>query len=86
MVQSGTSITQIKDCSMWFAQGISQFDQLNQIQQYVYLEYLAVEPFIRTEFLNINNSTQQSILKGLTLSANYLNQPLYFAYPSQFMP
>lgn len=48
MVQNGTNITQIKDRSMWYAQGISQFDQLNQIQQYVYLEYLAVEPFIRT--------------------------------------
>jgi hypothetical protein len=70
---------------MWFAQGKSSFTQLNPVQQFVYLEYLSVEPFIQSYFLNINNSTQQSALKGISLSANYLGQGIHFAYPSAFV-
>ncbi len=70
---------------MWFAQGKSTFAQLNPVQQFVYLEYLSVEPFIQSYFLNINNSTQQSILKGISLSANYLGQGLHFSYPSKLV-
>lgn len=84
MVNNGTDISNISGRSMWFAQGKSTFDQLNDVQKYVYLEYLAVEPFVQSEFVNINNSTQQTTLKGMSLSANYLGQDIHFAYPSKF--
>ena len=42
-----------------------------------------VEPFIRSEFLNQMNTTA---LRRITLVANYLQQDLYFQYPSEFNP
>jgi hypothetical protein len=79
------SIADVQGKSMWFAQGKSTFNQLNSVQQFVYLEYLSVEPLIQSYFLNINNSTQQSVLKGISLSANYRGQGIHFAYPSSYV-
>ena len=84
MVNNGTNINDLTGSSMWFAQGKSSLTELNQVQKFIYGEYLSVQPFIRTEFININNSTQQSLLKGFSISANYMGQPLYFAYPTSY--